>query len=86
MGENVRARAHTHTHTHTVKITVIRTRAPEGIKPSSYTPRFAVSAVGPERGWDGRALTLIFSQGPFASFYVLDFCVSSLLDKRFHGS
>ena len=44
------------------------------------------SSVGPERGWDGRALTLTFSQGPFASFYVLDSWISSLLEKRFHGS
>lgn len=34
-------------HIHVAKITVIRTRAAEGIKPSSDTPRY--SAVGPER-------------------------------------
>lgn len=33
--------------------------------------------VGP---WD-----LIFSESPFAS-YVLDFCIRSQLEKRFHGS
>ena len=59
MGENVYIYVfiyvyiHTHKHIYVAKITVIRTRAAEGIKPASDTPGSAVSAVGPERGQVG---------------------------------